>query len=359
MTELRKTAAVLVLCLAVPAAGRADWRTEINAKLGRTPDFRAAWDFLSAEVTKLEGDDRQMAGLILPFLVSKLGEKERERDLIADYFETYKDYDPDFGFLDDYTIRDFLHYWAAWKRSYPLVYDLSLLAYDRSTATGLPGSVDIGLEILNEAFYRVSVGPYVLEGGHWPAGFHILTIPLRGLFERSESYEFILDLKSADLILRKPIRLRIDIANVAGPVAAPARETGARDIGIPLKPIQEGELSLYIDGKLVLKSRKIAARPASFAFPLGGPLMQGQKPYMPPPKDTPAAHGVSVLDALALAYQALKDLVKRKPPTPSPPSYKKVSGLSYAYPRTTAEGQTVSARASLSLAPGRGVILRE
>jgi hypothetical protein len=359
MTKLRKTAAALVLCLAVPAAARADWRTELNAKLGRTPDYRAAWDFLSEETKKLEGEDRQAAGLILPFLASRLGEKAQEQDLVADYFETYKDYDPDFGFLDDYTIRDFLHFWAGWKRSYPLVYDLSLLAYDRSTATGLPGSVDIGLELLNEAFYRVSVGPYILEGGHWPAGFHILTIPLRGLFERSESYEFVLDLKSADLILRKPIRLRVDIADVAGPVAAPPRETGARDMGILNKPIQEGELSLYIDGKLVLKSRKIAARPSSFTFPLGGPLMQGQKPYMPPPKDSPAAHGVSVLDALALAYQALKDLVKKKPPMPSPPSYKKVSSLAYAYPRTTAEGQTVSARASLSLAPGRGTILRE
>lgn len=359
MTKLPKISAVLFLCLAVPAAGRADWRAEFNAKLGRTPDYRAARDLLAQEMPKLEGEDRRTAGLLLPFLASKLGEKEREQDLVTEYFETYRDYDPDFGFLDEFTVRDFLRFWAGWKRSYPLVYDLSLLAYDRSSATGLPGSVDIGLELLNEAFYRLSVGPYVLEGGYWPAGFHILTIPLRGLFERSDSYEFILDLKSADLILRKPIRLRVDIADVAGPVAAPAPLTEARDAGVPLKPVQEGELSLYIDGKLVLKSRKIAARPSSFTFPLGGPLMQGQKPYMPPPKDSPAAHGVSVLDALALAYQTLKELVKKRPPSPSPPSYQKVTSLSYAYPRTTAEGETVSARASLSLAPGRGAILRE
>lgn len=359
MTRPQRFATALVLCLVLPAAARADWRTELNARLGRNPDYRAAWDFLTGETKKLEADDRQTAGLILPFLAFKLGEKEREQDLMAEYFETYRDYDPDFGFLDDYTVREFLHFWASWKRSYPLVFDISLLAYDRSPATGLPGSVDIGLELLNEAFYRVSVGPYILEGGHWPAGFHILTVPLRGLFERSESYEFVLDLKSAGLVLRKPIRLRVDIADVAVPVPAPARETGTQGKGIPLKPIREGELSLYIDGKLVLKSRKIAARPSSFTFPLGGPLMQGQKPYMPPPKDSPMAHGVSVLDALALAYQALKDLVKKKPPTPSPPSYKKVSSLSYAYPRTTAEGQTVSARASLSLDPSRGVVLRE
>ncbi|HPW18595.1 MAG TPA: hypothetical protein PLP83_09495 [Candidatus Aminicenantes bacterium] len=360
MTRPRTVAALLVLCLAVPAAARSDWRTELNARLGRAPDYRAAWDFLSEEAKRLEGDDRQAAGAILPFLAAKLGEKETERSLVADYFETYKDYDPDFGFLDDYAVRDFFRFWAAWKRSYPLVYDLCLLAYDRSAATGLPGSVDIGLELLNEAFFRVSVGPYILEGGHWPAGFHILTIPLRGLFERSDSYEFVLDLKSADLIIRKPIRLKIDIADVSGPVVAPPPgPTGARDMGVPTRPIREAELSLYIDGKLVLKSRKIAARPSPFTFPLGGPLMAGQKPYMPPPKDSPAAHGVSVLDALALAYQALKDLVRKKPLPPSPPSYQKVSSLSYAYPRTAAEGETVSARASLSLSPGRGTILRE
>ena len=359
MTKHRRIAAALALFLALSAALRADWKSELNSRLGRDPDYRAARDYLAEEAKKLEPEDRQAAALILAFLTAKLGEKAREMDLVADYFETYRDYDPDFGFLDDYTIRDFLAFWARWKRSYPLVFDISLLAYDRGIATGIPGSVDIGLDILNEAFYRVSLGPYILEGGYWPAGYHILTIPLRGLFERSESYEFVLDLKSADLIVRKPIRLRVDIADVSAPVPSSRRETRSTAAGVPLKSIQEGELSLYIDGKLVLRSRKIAAKPSSFAFPLGGPLMPGQKPYMPPPKDDPMSHGVDVISALALAYKALKDLVIKRPLPPSPPSYQKVSSLSFAYPRTTAEGETVSARASLSLSPARGIILRE
>ena len=360
MTDLRRLAAILLLVLAAPAWAQSDWKADLLSRLGRQPDYRAAFDHLSEAVTALEPEDRQTATLLLPFLASKLGERDRERDLIAVYFETYKDYDPDFGFLDDYTIRDFLKFWAAWKRTYPLIFDVSLLSYDRTAATGLPGSVDIGLELLNEAFYRVSLGPYILEGGHWPAGFHILTIPLQGLFERSETYDFVLDLKVGDIVLRKPIRLRVEIADVAAPVAPALRETTDRPAkSLPLKPIEEGELSLYIDGKLVLRSRKIAAKPASFTFPLGGPLMSGQKPYMPPPKDVPEAHGVSILDALALAYQALKALVAKKPPRPSPPSYAKVSNLTFAYSRTTVEGGMVSARASLSLAPGQGSILRE
>lgn len=360
MTRSRRTATAFLALLCLSSAARADWKAELLARLGRDPDYRAAWDYLSAETKNLEAEDRQTASVILPFLASKLGEKRLEQDLVTEYFETYRDYDPDFGFLDVYTIRDFLAFWAGWKRSYPLVFDITLLAYDRNPATGIPGSVDVGLELLNEALYRVSLGPYILEGGHWPAGFHILTIPLRGLFERSETYEFILDLKVGDIILRKPIRLSVDLADVAVPVPPPVRDTAGRaERGAALKPIQEGELSLYIDGKLVLRSRKIAARPSSFTFPLGGPLMPGQKPYMPPPKEDPMSRGVSILDAFALAYKALKDLVARRPLPPSPPSYRKVSSLTYSYPRTTAGGQTVSARASLSVTPVRAAILRE
>jgi hypothetical protein len=356
---IKRIAAALILALALAPGLRADWRSELNARLGRNPDYRAAWDFLAEESKKLEPEDKQTAAFILPFLAARLDDRDKERDLAADYFETYLDNDPDFGFLDEYTLRDLLGFWAHWKRTYPLVYDINLLSYSRTPATGLPASVDVGLELLNEAFFRISLGPYVLEGGHWPKGFHILTIPLRGLFDRSDTYDFVLDLKAGDLICRKPIRLRVDIADIAPAPARPPREDFSGAPAAPLKAIQEGEISLYIDGKLVLRSRKIATKPVAFTFPLGGPLMQGQKPYLPPPTSGPMVSGVNILDALALAYKAIKDLVAKRPPKPSAPSYQKVSVLSFAYARTITGGQAVSARASLSLPPARAVILKE
>ena len=357
---IKRVAAVLVLVLAAAAALRADWRAELNARLGADRDYRGAWLFLAEEYKKLEAEDRHTAAFILPYLAAKSGDAEAERDLAADYFETYQDNDPDFGFLDVGPLRELLTFWGPWKKTYPLVYDVNLLSYSRTPATGLPASVDIGLELLNEALYRISLGPYVLEGGLWPKGFHILTVPLRGLFERSDTYEFTLDLKAGDIICRRPIRVRIEVAD-HGPAPIPVRRDDALAAppSIPLRPIREGEISLYVDGKLVLKSRKIAARAAAFTFPLGGPLMQGQKPYMPPPKNDPMMSGVNILDALALAYKAIKDLVAKKPPTPSPPSYQKVSSLSFAYARTTSADRSVSARASLSLPPSRAVILKD
>ncbi len=356
---IRRFAVALAVLLAVAASLRADWKQELSSLLGRAPDYRAAWDYLSEESKNLEAEDRQAAAFILPFLASKLGDRAAERALTADYFETYLDNDPDFGFLNEYAIRGLLSFWASWKRVYPLVYDLNLLSYARTPATGLPASVDVGLELLNEAFYRISLGPYVLEGGHWPKGFHILTIPLRGLFDRTDTYEFILDLKAGDIICRKPIRLHVDIVDMAQPAGPSSQDLFSPRPATPSNPVREGEISLYIDGKLVLRSRKIAATPAAFTFPLGGPLMQGQKPYMPPPKNDPMASGVNIVDALALAYKAIKDLIAKKPPRPLPPSYQKVSVLSFAYARTTSGGSSVSARASLSLPPARAVILEE
>lgn len=356
----RRLAAVLVLILASVSVLRADWRSDLNARLGRDPDYRAAYDFLAEEFKKLGSEDKQTAAFILPFLASKIGDEEKERDLVAEYFETYLDNDPDFGFLDEFSIRGLLVFWASWKRAYPLAYDLNLLSYPRTPATGLPASVDVGLELLNEAFYRISLGPYILEGGYWPRGYHILTIPLRGLFDRSDTYEFTLDLKAGDIICRKPIRVRVELADIAGaPAAPPPREDVSPPPNLPLRQVKEGEISVYIDGKLVLRSRKLAPRPIPFTFPLGGPLMQGQKPYMPPPTNDIRNSGVNVMDAIALAYQAIKDLVAKKPPKPIAPSYQKVGSLSFAYSRTASGGKSVSARASLSLPPRKAVILKE
>jgi hypothetical protein len=356
---IKRIVAALVISLLLGPAARADWKHDLNALLGRDPDYRAAWDFLVEASKKFEAEDRQTAAFLFPFFASRLGDQAAERRLVAEYFETYLDNDPDFGFLDELALRGLLGFWASWKRTYPLVHDLSLLSYSMTPATGLPASVDVGLELLNEAFFRVSLGPYILEGGHWPKGFHILTVPLSGLFDRSDTYEFTLDLKAGDIICRRPVLLRVDIADMsAAPVPAP-RDVFAPPPAQPSSAVREGEISVYIDGKLVLKSRKIASRPAPFTFPLGGPLMQGQKPYMLPPKNDPMVSGVNVLDALALAYKAIKDLIAKKPPRPSPPSYQKVDVLSFAYYRTISGGQSVPARASLSLPAARGVILEK
>jgi hypothetical protein len=357
---IRKTLLAAALLLTARVVFAADWKAGLLTYLDRTPDHRGAWEFLSGEYPALEGEDRQTAGALLPYLAGKLGDRAMEEDLISAYFETYRDNGPDLAFLDVMTRRDFLVFWSRWTSSYPLVYDLSLLSYGANSPGGPPATVEVGLELLNDAYYRISLGPYILEGGHWRRGFHILTVPIRGLLESDGAYEFLLDLKAGDLIIRKPLRIDVAVAEVAAPVrAARPLDSPPPQPGMPSVSALAGEISLFVDGKLILKSRKIAPKPSPLSFPLPGPSMPGQKPYLPPPKNDPMASGVSIIDALALTYKAIKDLLARKPPKPSPPAYRKVDSLAFSYVRTTAEGLPASARATVALSPLPGRIFRE
>lgn len=360
----RSAEAVLFLLLVGSASAAADWKAEILALLGPKPDYRQAMELLASQAGGMEAADLQTAEALVPYLAWKLGETAVEQDRVSDYFEKYLDNDPEFGFLDDFTHRDFLNFWARWKSTYPLVSDLNLLAYMASDRADLPASLDVGLELLNDAYYKLSLGPYALEGGFWTKGFHILTIPVSGLVARSGTYEFVLDLKAGELLVRKPVGIVVDLqaagqaAGLVAPTLPKIDNSRFRRPASQAPASTEGWLSLYVGGKLIMKSRKLAAQAPPFNIPLAGPSMPGQKPYMPPPKTDPMASSVSILDAVALAYMALKELLAKKPPAPSPPSYQKVTSLSFTFAQASGDGTYRNARASVRLAKARAVVLR-
>jgi hypothetical protein len=360
---IRKISLTGLFFLAFGLASAADWKSELLSCLGPRPDYLKALNLLAEQVKGMEAGDRQTADALLPYLARKLGRTAEEQDLISDYYEKYKDNDPEFGFLDDPAHRDFLDFWMRWKSSYPLVSNMSFLLRPEGAASTLPAGIEIGLDLLNNAYYKISLGPYALEGGFWPRGFHIVTVPVEGLFDRSGTYEFSLDLKSGALVLRKPIRIEVNVSSVARlgslPPAFPAVEDGNKPR--PAPPVQsnlEGDLSLYVGGKLIMTSRKLAVRMPPINIPIPGPSMRGTKPYLPPPKTDPMANSVSILDALALTYMTLKDLLSKKPPAPSAPSYQKVTSLSFSFDRAAGDGPVSGARADVRLDPLRGVILR-
>ena len=370
--------------LAGPAKG-VDWKAELLTYLGAKPDFRAAMEFLVEKAKGMEEPDRQTAAALLPYLAWKTGDAAGERDLISDYFEKYLDNDPEFGFLDDFSLRDFLNFWGRWRTRYPLVSAVNFLYSPAGAGSTLPAGIEIGLDLMSDAYYKISLGPYNLEGGFWPRGFHIMTVPVDGLFERSGTYDFTLDLKAAagpaspgpgqagagDIVVRKPIRIAVDLSAVA---SARAPEAVLPEVRIPTKPAQasrtlpgpapgapalNGELSLYVDGKLIMRSRKIAATAPPINIPLGGPSMMGTKPYLPPPTTDPMANSVSILDAIAVTYKVLKDLLSKKPPVPSPPSYQKVTSLTFSFTKAGADGTLSEAKALVRLENARAIVLRK
>ncbi len=362
----RKLAAALLFLVLAGTGLAADWKADLMSYLGEKQDYAGAFQYLKGQVPGLEGADRQTADALLAFLASKTAGRTAEEDLISDYYEKYSDNDPEFGFLDEMTIRAFLAFWGRWKTAYPLVSDLNFLS--PASARGpapVPAAIEVGMELLNDAYYRVSLGPYTLEGGHWARGFHILTIPVSDMLHSSGNFDFVLDLKRGDLIVRRTIRIAVEVADVAPAAVVPPRPELTVENSYKSPPARpqaagmEGQIDLYVGDKLILRSRKLAVVTPPINIPIPGPSMPNQKPYMPTPTTGPLASGVSILDALALTYKTLKDLLSKKPPKPSPPVYQKVSAMEYAFTRTGADGAPSEARAVVRLNPARGRILRD
>jgi len=362
-TSARLLLAALVVGFAAGPAAAADWKSEFLSLLSPRPDYAKAREYLTGKAGGLDGADRQVAEALLPYLAGKAGAAAEERDLIAAYFDKYGDADPEFGFLDETTLRDFITFWARWKKAFPLVTDVNFLVRNGAAAAGLPAGLEVGLELMCDAYYKISLGPYALEGGFWNRGFHIMTLPAAGLFERSGTYEFDLDLRAGDLVVRKPIRIAVDLTPVAvlrpaAPVLPPVAAAAANRTPPPVTNL-EGELSLYVDGKLVMTTRKIAVKPKPLGFKLPGPSMPGQKPYLPPPRTDPMANSISILDAISATYKALKDLVSKKPVPPSPPVYAKAGSLSLTFNHAESGGTTSEVRADVRLERTRTSFLRQ
>ncbi len=370
-----KRACVILSLLALFAAplAAADWKGELMTYINRAdPDYAGALAFMEKTVPLLEGDELQSARAMVPFLASRSGGTLKEEDGMAFYLETYMGNEPDLSFLDRETFGHFLDFWRKWKGSYPLLTDISFLSTGQAPTSAFPSHVEVGLKAENDTLYRVALGDVVIEGGLWKSGFHILKIPVADLFDHPGSYDFMLFLKSGDVVIRKPIRLAVELstaerasgtAEPVKPVLPAIRKQGEKTTTAVGQPIDmEGVISLYVDGRLVSSSRKFTPRTPAIDISLGGPQMVGQKPYLPPPTRDIMANSVSILDAVALAYSAFKDLLTKKKSAanaPVQPTYQKTSVLSFSYSREAAAGRLAVMRAVLTLSAPQSVILRE
>lgn len=350
---INKAAAPFLVFFLSAAALTADWRSDLKACLDPPRrDFAAARSLLRECLGGLEPADKQVAEALLAFLALKTGDARDELERIVAYFETYGDADPAFDFLDDTLGREFMVFWGSWKTSYPLASGFVLLERTGDDDPSPPARLEVGLDILNEAYYRVSGDGETLAGGLWQGGFHILRLPFSDGYDRTGEIAFDLDLKVEGLVVRKRITVKVDVQSLPTlslPPVAPVPAAGRP--AAPATRAVEGEVSLYVGDKLILTSRKLSSKPAPLKIPVPGPSPWGTKPFIVPRKDGPQFNQFSILDAVSEVIKAIKDIgKKRKAASVSPPSYRKTQVLGFTFTRPGPSGGEVRYRASVSLA---------
>jgi len=337
----------------------ADWKQEVLGYLSPGRDYPAARAYLRENFTKIDPLEKSDALGLIAYLARMTGDGRDEQDRIAEYFETYGDTDPAFDLPDELLRRDFVAFWARWKSAYPLVTGLVFLERAGESDPSPPARLEIGLELLNGAYYKVSTSDRVLQGGLWQRGFHILKLPFSTDYDKPGSMEFNLDLKTGGMVVRKRITVEVDV-RTAGPIPSLPPIQAAAPGRLPPPRLVEGEVSLYVGDKLILKSKKLSSKPAPIKFKIPGPSPFGTKPYLAPKKDNPMLNSVSVLDALAMAYLTVKDLIKKKKAGPaSPPIYQKTQQLSFSFAREAPDSGEVVYRGSLSMKPAAATVLRD
>ncbi len=357
-----KKAASLFLVLFLAAAARAaDWKSDLRACLDPPRrDFAAARTLLREIRDGLEPVDKQAAEALLAFLARRTGDAQDERERIVAYFETYGDADPAFDFLDDTLGREFMIFWGTWKTSYPLTSGFVFLEKTGDDDPSPPARLEVGLELLNEAYYRVSGDGVTLAGGLWHGGFHILRLPFTGGYDRTGEIAFDLDLKITGLVVRKRITVKVNVETSSPAFQLPAVAPAAGPPAPPAPRAVEGEVSLYVGDKLILTSKKLSSKPAPLKIPIPGPSPWGTKPFIVPRKDAPQFNQFSIIDAVSEVIKAIKDIgKKRKAASASPPSYRKTQALGFAFTRPGPSGGEVRYRASVSLAASNGSVAAE
>jgi hypothetical protein len=358
---IKRAAAPLLAVLLSAAAASADWKSDVRTLLdppGR--DFAGARAYLAGSFDGLDPQDKPAAAQLLAFLAGKSADSREELERVVACFETYGDVEPAFDFLDDSLGREFMLYWGNWKTKYPLASGFVLLEPAGESDAAPPARLEVGFDLLNEAYYRVSGEGGTLAGGLWQGGFHILRLPFSG-YDRTGEIAFDLDLRVAGLVVRKRISFKIDVQSSPAFTLPPVE--AQRAYARPAPPIPravEGEVSLYVGDKLILTSKRLSSKPSPLKIPLPGPSPWGTKPYMAPRKDSPQFNQVSILDAVALAIDAIKNIgKKRKAAALSPPSYRKTQAIGFAFTRPGPGGAELRYRASVSVSAANGTVAGE
>ena len=358
---IKRAAAPFLAILLSATAVSADWKSDVRTLLdppGR--DFAGARAYLAEGFDGLDPQDKPTAAELLAFLASKAGDSREALERVVACFETYGDVEPAFDFLDDALGREFMLYWGNWKTTYPLASGFVLLERIGESDAAPPARLEIGLDLLNEAYYRVSGEGGTLAGGLWQGGFHILRLPFSG-YDRTGEIAFDLDLRIEGLVVRKRISVKVDVQSTPAFTLPPveAERAYARPSS-PAPRAVEGEVSLYVGDKLILTSKRLSSKPSPLKIPIPGPSPWGTKPYMAPRKDSPQLNQVSILDAVALALDAIRGIgKKRKEASVSPPSYRRTQAIGFAFTRPGPAGAEVRYRASVSVSAANGTLAGE
>lgn len=332
----------LVLFLSAVQLLQAQWKNEITSYLADKKDYKGAIEYLTGHLNQMDDTDKPDAYGLLAFSYANLNDQASEMNWLVQYFESSRGKESSFAFLDLMTQAEVIEYLARWKSKYPLITEIAFISTQADNIFLTQGILPLDIEISNDAYYKFSNEKEVIKAGLFKAGFNLIGLDIIPVLEKSGTYTYFLEVKNGNLILKREIDLEADVHSpFLVPKASPA---------IPKINPMEYKLSMYVNGQLILTSQKIEKSVALKLdmHPSKNPF--GFKPDYWVTRNNPGQNYVSILDAIGVAYQLLKDLLKKKKSGGTESSkIKKLQEISIAYKRKDTDGVEKEIRAQIKL----------
>jgi hypothetical protein len=219
----------------------------------------------------------------------------------------------------------------------PVVLEIGLIDSDSYRGTSPPSRLIVGLELSQDALYKLTHNKTTLKGGRFLKGFNSFGLETDNFFEGSGVHTYILELKVEDRIIRQKFEIAVEIE---GQTQGVMPETLAEN--------KEYSVLMYIGDQLVASSKKLPTSEASKKIEVPPPPYQ-INPYASAAEPDYNVTGAPIFATAIALYQIIKDLTAKKDEDVRPQPIRKKSLITSTFLRSSPDGQVYKVNATIEL----------
>lgn len=219
----------------------------------------------------------------------------------------------------------------------PVVLEIGLIDSASYRGTVPPAQLTVGLEVSQNAYYKLTHQQTTLKGGLFLKGYNSISLETDSLFERSGIHKYTLELKVEDRIFRQEFEIAVEMDDEALQMTKKN-----------LPENKEYSVLMYIGDQLVASSKKLPTSEPSKKIEVPPP------PYQINPHDSAAepdynVTGVPIFATAIALYQTLKDLTAKKNTDVRTQPIRKKSQITSIFFRSDSDGQEYKVTATIML----------
>jgi hypothetical protein len=223
------------------------------------------------------------------------------------------------------------------QTSTPVILEIGLIDSENYRGASPPARLIVGIDMSQEALYKLSHNDSPLKGGRFFKGFNSFSLEADIFFQKSGIHLYRLELKIEDRIVKHTFEIIVEMEEKTPP---PEKETTAKD--------REYSVLMYIGDQLVASSKKLPAVEPPKKIELPPPPYQID-PYASAAEPDYNVQGVPILAVAMALYQSIKALTAKKDREAPPRPIQKKSKILATFLRSGPDGQIYKAKATISL----------